>query len=269
MSSGTDRKTHPWKKNEVRDNIIQYYFDNVEGKVPNSIFVCIDDQRKKALILDTAYPEYSQTVRTDLESNGIQPEVVVLSHYHPDHSSGCVVFKDCEIYASHLYEDNLFNAQRWEPELTFLQPTKTVKDGDSLRFGNFHLKFTFTPGHCNCLMATLINDDVMHIGDLLMFNSDDLPTLPYVALGGGFKKFIASLEWLKRAKYNALLIPHGAVQDDRERINRIADGWIYYLRRMLETNGEKPVAECLDSDASNYANHEYHNINVMGLMMEM
>ncbi|MCP5053990.1 MAG: MBL fold metallo-hydrolase [bacterium] len=268
MSTDNNRNNHPWEKIKVRDNIFQYYFDDAAKVGPNSIFVCIDGDRKKALLIDTAYPEYSQKVKTDLEEMGIEPEVVVLSHYHPDHSSGAVHFKNCRIYASRLYEDNHFNAQRWEPDLTFLHPTDLLDDGDTLTFGPFHIKFIYAPGHCNCLLMSMINDDVMHIGDLLMFDSTGKPTLPYISMGGGFKRHIASLERLRTLPYNSLMIPHGHIQNDREKINGVIEGWIHYLKRMLESNGELPLAECVKGDLSGYGGHEYHQINVMGLVME-
>ena len=60
-----------------------------------NIFVLVAE--KKALIIDTAYPTHAKQVKDDLEKNGIKPEKVIISHFHPDHAGGSSVFGECEI----------------------------------------------------------------------------------------------------------------------------------------------------------------------------
>jgi len=71
-----------WKKIKIRDNLFQYLFKEDDNGEPNSLFVCIDDTRKKALILDTAFERLAKIVKKDLDEQAIQPELVILSHYH-------------------------------------------------------------------------------------------------------------------------------------------------------------------------------------------
>jgi glyoxylase-like metal-dependent hydrolase (beta-lactamase superfamily II) len=255
------------EKIKIRDNFFQYLFKEDDNGEPNSLFVCIDDARKKALILDTAFERLAGKVKKDLEDQEIQPEIVVLSHYHPDHAAGTLVFKDCRIYASEFYEDNYGNCQRWNPNLTFIPPTDLIKDGDSLSFGSFNLKFTYVPGHSQCSVLTLINEDVLYIGDLLMFSADDTLSLPYISMGGSFKEHIQSLEKIKTIEYNILICAHGHFLTDKVKITGTIDEWLYYLNRVLDSMGTLPLAVCLKNDISNYAHAEYHDNNLMYLMV--
>jgi len=256
------------KKIKIRDNLYQYFFIEEDGESPNSIFVCINEENKKALLIDTAYAEFSQKVKKDLAENDIEPEILILSHYHPDHTAGCTVFSGCPIYAGPYYENNYENCKVWRPDLTFVRPTHFIKDGDSLTFGSFHLKFIYAPGHSKCMLMTLINDDVLHAGDLLMFDAEDKPTLPYVSTGGSFKEHIDSLECLKRMDYNSMVVPHGHILNDKEKIKENIDDRVYYLKRVLSSNGTLPLTDCLRNDLPGYANPEFHDTNLIQLMAE-
>jgi glyoxylase-like metal-dependent hydrolase (beta-lactamase superfamily II) len=254
------------EKIKIRDNIFQYFFKEDNNGEPNSIISIIDDTRKKAVILDTAFEPLAQHVKADLQRQGIQPELVILSHYHPDHAAGAAVFKDCRIYASEFYEDNYGNCQRWNPELTFIEPTDIIKDGDTLSFGTFNLKFTHAPGHSQCTIITSINEDVLYVGDLLMFSADNTLTLPYISMGGSFEEHIQSLEKIKTINYNILSCAHGHSLSDKDKITEILDDWIYYLSRVLDSMGTLPLSVCLKNDISRYANTKYHDNNLMYLI---
>ena len=255
------------EKIKIRDNLFQYLFKEDDNGEPNSLFVCIDDTRKKALILDTAFERLAKIVKKDLDEQAIQPEVVILSHYHPDHAAGTPVFKGCRIYASEFYEDNYGNCQRWNPNLTFIRPTDLIKDGDSLTFGSFQLKFFHAPGHSQCTVLTLINEDVLYIADLLMFSEDDALSLPYISMGGSFKEHIRSLEKIKTMDYNILICAHGHLLTDKGKITGAIDDWLYYLTRVSDSMGTLPLAVCLKNDIASYAHTEYHDNNLMYLMV--
>jgi glyoxylase-like metal-dependent hydrolase (beta-lactamase superfamily II) len=255
------------EKIKIRDNLFQYLFKEDDNGEPNSIFVCIDAAGKKALILDTAFERLAEIVKKDLEEQGIQPEIVVLSHYHPDHAAGTPVFKDCRIYASEFYEDNYGNCQRWNPNSTFIPPTDLIKDGDSLTFASFQLKFFHAPGHSQCSVLTLINEDVLYIGDLLMYSENDTLSLPYISMGGSFKEHIQSLEKIKTMDYNILVCAHGHFLTDKGKITAAIDDWLYYLNRVLDSMGTLPLAVCLKNDIAAYAHTEHHDNNLMYLMV--
>jgi glyoxylase-like metal-dependent hydrolase (beta-lactamase superfamily II) len=260
-------KKDEMEKIKIKDNLFQYYFERDNNGEPNNIFVCIDDAGKKALILDTAYERFAEKVKKDLQEQGIQPAMVVLSHYHPDHAAGLPVFGDCRIYASEFYEDNYENCRRWNPDLTFIRPTNVIKEGDSLSFGSFHLKFSHAPGHSQCTLLTSINDDVLHIGDLLMFGANGSLCLPYISMGGSFKEHCESLEKIKTMKYNILAFAHGHFLTEKNKMADSLTDYLYYLNRTADSMGTLPLAVCLKNDISSYNHTEFHDNNLMYLMI--
>jgi glyoxylase-like metal-dependent hydrolase (beta-lactamase superfamily II) len=268
MSAQTDRTHDIMEKNKIRENLYQYYFAATGDDGANSIFACIDEKRQKALLIDTAYPEYAERVKADLAVHGIQPEIVVISHFHPDHTAGCSVFAGCRIYASNNYETNYFNCTHWEPQYNYIHPTHLLADGDQLVFGAFEITFIYAPGHSKCSLMAFINHDVLHVGDLLMFNKEDKPTLPYISMFGSFAEHIASLKQLKTINYTTLIMAHGHPVNGKESALEQIDQRLFYLEKLATSNGEIKLEACLKNNLSYYANPEFHENNLLQLMIE-
>lgn len=255
----------PAEKTEIKKDFYQYFFDHEPQ--PNSIFVCLDRGRGKALVIDTISPGPSAYVKKDLESQDIDVETVVLTHFHPDHVAGCPVFTGSRIYASRHYEYNFENCKRWEPKYDYQRPTDLLKDGDKMSFGPFSLDFAEAHGHSQCGFIIKIDNDIVIAGDLLMYGHDGRPTLPYISLGGGFSDFIQCLERLKAMEYRVLLVPHGKPMSEKKKIADDIDDAVYYLKRTLNSKGTLPLNVCLKKDPSHYGGTEYHDNNLIQLMM--
>lgn len=248
----------------VGDAITLYTFSDSDAKHADTITVIIQD--KRALLIDTAYPEYAARVRDDLEQQGIKPEVVVLSHYHPDHVSGCAALPQCERYASEFYEYNYHNCQVWEPEFFYLRPKKLVRHADTLVFGGLELKFHHAPGHSKCGLFTELPGNILHVGDIIMIARDGKNSLPYIADGGGFKDHIKSLKLLEQLNPDAIVAPHGALVEGKENIRQHVENRVYYLEKTLESNGTRPLTQCLKSGISTYEFLDFHNTNIIRLL---
>lgn len=263
--------TFTMEKNEIRENLFQYYFRSSSENDPlgvNNIFACVDPGKNTALVIDTVFPAEARAVKKDLEEGGITVDTVILSHYHPDHAAGCVVFPGCRIFASRHYADNLDNCKRWKPHLTFVPATDLIKNGDTLDYGPFHLAFVETPGHSACGLTTRIGNDTAHVGDLLMYNDSGTITLPYIAMTGSFSRHISSLEAVKAMDIDTVLIPHGKVLTGKDEIEENIDDRLYYLKRVKNSGGSLPVAACLKKDISSYNSTQFHETNCVFLMME-
>lgn len=257
---------HLFEKFEVKKDLYQYYFIE-KGTEPNSIFVLLDTQRHKALVLDTALPDAATSVKNDLDSLGIQAEMVIISHFHPDHSGGAIAFKNLPMYASRHYEYNFENCKRWRPDLIFTRPTHLLKDKDTLIFGPFRLEFTEAPGHSQCGFIIRIDDDVLHAGDLLMFDTNSRPTLPYISMGGGFPEHIRCLEQLKSMNFKTLIVPHSHILTDKTKIIDTIDDYLHYLKRTFHSKGTLPLSVCLKKSPQHYAHTDFHDNNLLHLMM--
>ncbi len=253
------------KKTAVTENspVYLYTFTDYEDKHSNTVTVIVQDGR--ALLIDPSYPEFADRVKKDLESQGIKPGIVVLSHYHPDHVSGCAALPQCHIYAGEFYESNYGNCQVWEPGYTYVRPKTLIKGGDTLTFGAFTLKFLHAPGHSKCSLITHITDKLIHVGDLLMMTWERKNSLPYVADGGSFEEHIQSLELIKKLDPDAVIIPHGGLVDNKNRIASLVEDRLYYLGKTLKAQGTLPVEKCLKNDKSWYDHLDFHDINLVHL----
>ncbi|MCP4147363.1 MAG: MBL fold metallo-hydrolase [bacterium] len=249
-------------KVSVSDCICLYVFSDEEANHEDTITVITQENR--ALLIDTAYPEYAARVKQDLKSNGIKADTVILSHYHPDHVAGLSAFANCKVYASEFYEFNYDNCRIWEPNFIYIRPRHLIKDGDSLTFGHLTLEFFHSPGHCKCSIITKITDKTYHIGDLVMITKDRKDSLPYVSDGGTFDDHINSLQLLKKIDPDFVLVPHGGLIEKNDLDRRLEDR-IYYLQKTLSSKGTLPLSQCLKEDVSRYDHTDFHDRNLMRL----
>lgn len=258
------KKDAVMNKIKISDNLFLYNFTNEDAKLPDTITVATDGAR--ALVIDTAYPEYAEKVKLDLSAQGIPVKTIILSHYHSDHVGGCPVFSDSEIYASEFYEQNYNNCRVWEPGLTYLQPQHLLKDGETLVFGDFNLEFLHAPGHSECSIITRLTPRIIHVGDLIMITRESKAALPFIGDGGDFAKHIASLELVRKLNPDILLVPHGGRIDNKEEIEKMIDDRIFYLEKTSATMGTLPLPACLLNDISTYDHLEFHDTNLLRLL---
>jgi glyoxylase-like metal-dependent hydrolase (beta-lactamase superfamily II) len=251
-------------KVKVIEDVYLYVFTHTEAKHQDAITVIVQDDR--ALIIDTAFPEYAERVKQDLEAVGIEPKIVIFSHYHADHTAGGAVFSQGEFYAGEAYELNYNNCRIWEPQYNFIRPQKLLRDGNRLTFGHFNLEFSHAPGHSKDGLITRITDKIIHPGDLIMMTKNKKASLPFIADGGNFQEHIASLGRLKELDPDILLLPHGGLVDNKEAIIEMIDDRVYYLESTLGSFGTLPLPACLRNDISGYDFLEFHDTNLMRLL---
>jgi len=250
---------------ELKEDLILYQFTDKQARLGDTIVV-IKDENQKALLIDTAFPEYSQRVKEDLQGRGVTVTTLVLSHYHSDHVSGCPVFGDCEIYAGEQYERNYNNCKVWEPGYTYVVPNRLVKDGDRLVFGTYDLEFLLAPGHSLCSLITRVTPEIIHVGDLIMNTWDGLAALPFITDGGDFMQHMESLEKIKQLNPGIMLLPHGGAIQGRENIHGMVEKRLYYLEKTSGSMGTLPLPACLMDDIANYDHLEFHDTNLEQLL---
>jgi len=167
---------------KIKPNIWRFSFKEFGS------YVYLIKLKNKNILIDTSSLENKDELRRELESMKIKPEdidIVILTHNHPDHTGGMILFIHSKIYGSKKdFGDNLLDIKKLKvPELKIIE----------------------TPGHSKGGICILY-DDVLFSGDTLFHRGTigrtDLP-------GGSEKEMQQSLKKLEKIKYKTLCPGHG------------------------------------------------------------
>ena len=167
--------------NKIKENVWQLYFSEF-----GSCVYLLEINNKK-IIIDAGSAETLKEMRTDLTELNINPmeiDIIIFTHFHPDHIEGSLIFKNAEFYASKKdFGEN-------------------VKDILQLKIPE--MKIIETPGHTKGSICILY-EDILFSGDTIFHNGGigrmDLP-------GGSVPDMKESLEKLKKIKYKILCPGH-------------------------------------------------------------
>lgn len=247
---------------KVNDYIYQYQFLEGEGNSLEALNITVIVDDKSALIIDTAYSKFAKKVKDDLANKEITPEIVVISHYHPDHIDGTKEFKGCQFIGSKFYKYNLENCEMWFPDSQYIKPNVLIEDDETIEFANHKLKFIHTPGHSKCSITIIINDEIMYVGDLAMKNEDGKVTIPYVCQDGTFEEHIDSLQRILNLDCNIMLVGHGDYIEGKDEIKNTIEDRMYYLEKVKESKGKLRLEDCLKYDISKYCFLDLHDRNI-------
>lgn len=248
---------------ELKENIHMYTYKTKADGSGYNINLPVFLNGKEALVIDTGFKDQAQLLKEDLMSKDIRLTRIVLSHYHPDHAGGTSVFEDVEIHCSHKYQAN-FNkcTQVWDKETDYKKPTKPVRHGDKLSFGDFNLEFIDGSGHCACGLISLINGKIAHLGDLVMYDAFNKPMLPYICPDGSIQEHLASLRRIKALDLEAVLLSHGQAIFDKDDIQKAIDMRIVYLENLANSGGNIELGKALEDNTEEWSFTDWHKNNL-------
>jgi len=234
-------------RTELADGIVRYRFPPHEGKHYGfNLIALLDEENRRALLLDTGYEEHASAVLHDLQEREYTLRTVVLSHFHPDHVLGLRALPEAELVGSPRYEETL---QAYGPRDEWAEfiPSLTPRGDSAIRFGPFDLRFQPAPGHSPCSQYTLIDGAFVHVADNIMTSNDGRDILPWAAFDLA-PDHIASLERLRCSIDRTFLLSHGLELDDRAVKEAAIENRVRYFRNVLESNGratyEEATVEC-------------------------
>ena len=133
------------------------------GNMQNFSYVVEDDDTHEAIIIDPSWDLVE--LELIIKENDLKIKYIVNTHHHFDHTLG-----NEEMAKS-------TNAPIIQHEFSELKHDISVKDGDSINFGNSKLKVLHTPGHSKDSMC-LIGDGKLFSGDTLFVGNCGRIDLP-------------------------------------------------------------------------------------------
>ena len=122
------------------------------GNMQNFSYIVEDDDTHEAIIIDPSWDLVE--LELIIKENDLKIKYIVNTHHHFDHTLG----NEAMVKST--------NAPIIQHEFSELKHDISVKDGDSIDFGNSKLKVLHTPGHSK--------DSVCLIGDGKLFSGDTL-----------------------------------------------------------------------------------------------
>jgi len=249
---------------KINEQIEQFVFSESDNNLEINITVIYDSNR--ALLIDAGYVPQALAVKKYLDKKDIQVTDLVLTHYHPDHAAGASVFEKAKLSCSVYYEENYINCNdRWHTSHDYRKPDELIKDKDEMLFGEVSLKFYEAPGHSNCSLIIAIDDQILHVGDLIMKDTLGCPALPYISKGGSFEEHIDSLELIQSMDSNLLLLSHGASINGKKNIEEAINKRLFYLESVLKTQGEADLEELLVGGKDAWCFTKWHPYNLKNL----
>ncbi len=244
------------EKLHVADGIIQYMFPPEPGKhFGFNIVVLLDEEAKRALLIDTAFEKQAAAVHADLRADGIELEGVVISHFHPDHVMGLLALPHVPIYGSERFEETVRHYTEEEERRRFT-PTNPVSDDNRLVFGAFDLGFRLAPGHSPCSMHTLIGDRFVHVADNIMTSNTGGDILPWAAFDL-IEDHIESLKMLYEYDERVLLLSHGVVLDAKETVRDAILNRVRYFDAVRTGDGKISYEEATEACTCDFLHKEW------------
>ncbi len=247
------------EKIEIKKNIYLYYFKEYNKKTSGNILVLINET--EALIIDTSYKRHMIRVIEDLSETNTIIDTIILSHRHEDHIDGVKAFKKPFIIAGKDYIDDHQNHLKEDIFLNSLRPDRYVKDMESITFGQFNLKFIKTIGHAESGITTVINNKIIHVGDMVIFDVTNKLSLPYIDENSSSKKMIEGLKRIKNLNAEIVIPAHGKPIYGKAKINNILNSYLEYIHKLQTSGGKIPLEECLPKNMTDCSFKNFHEYN--------
>jgi len=122
-----------------------------------SVFL-LDVGPGKVALVDTGNDKSGKAVLAALTRRGLTPQAVsaiLLTHGHPDHTAGCKLFPDAQVYALEAEVALIGDAAK---------VTHPLKDGEAFEVGELHVEVFAVPGH-TAGSAVYLTRGVLFFGD--------------------------------------------------------------------------------------------------------
>lgn len=149
-------------------------------------YIVYDENTKNGLVIDPGYK--CDGILKAAQDDGVNIKYVLITHCHYDHISDMEQLR--EKTGAKLVSGDKASINITDPdinlsysglgyELSAKNSDIVLKDNEELNIDGLNIKCIYTPGHTNCGVCYLINNEKLFTGDTLFLRSvgrSDLPT---------------------------------------------------------------------------------------------
>jgi len=153
--------------------------DFVVGPLSTNCYLVWCEETLKGLVIDPGFTTVKEmkTFLKEVRNYGVDIDIIVNTHGHPDHVSGNAILRDATgapVLIHRLDIPLLRNAPKIAPlfglRMKRCMADGTLKEGDVIRFGNEKLEVLHTPGHTQGSIC-ILGEGVIFTGDTLFCGS--------------------------------------------------------------------------------------------------
>ena len=164
------------------------------GPLSNNTYVVVCESVREAVVIDPSFD--SRPIWDDIERNGWKVTAVLNTHAHIDHVVENVYFMDKSGAGLAMHSDDLSLLHNMEMQAAWMgieppqvsEPTRLLREGDTIEVGSGELKIVHTPGHSPGSVS-FIGPDFVISGDALFAGSIGRTDLP----GGNYDQLIDAI----------------------------------------------------------------------------
>ncbi len=177
------------KKVVVNEYITMYQFPTEVPDFSLNITAVFDGD--EFFLINTGYQPHLEKLQKELDFS--KCKMVLFTHQHPDHTFGAKLLQDIELVGHESYQSGFqevieyFGVTDWVIDGT--EPTKFMKDKETITFGPHTFTFIHYPVHTASSMLIDLNRMYLFTGDELLAQTNDVD--------------IVSIFFLKELKDNA------------------------------------------------------------------
>lgn len=251
------------EKTNVTECISVYSFIEEKSIFPFNITVI--EKNDIAILIDPGYVRFSEKVKKELEERNVKIEAILISHHHEDHFAGCEIFTDTATYAGEGFKYDYQEHLEYNSFLKNFRPKFVFNETQELQIENIRIKVIKTPGHNKCGYSFLIDDSILFVGDLIIYDTNNKPSLPYLDDHSTVDEHIKSLEVLKNLKPEVLLVGHGKPITNKNDIQEEIDDRLYYLSKLKINSFDDDIDDFLLTTKEDYCGLNFHEMNIKKL----
>ncbi|MHA1268521.1 MAG: MBL fold metallo-hydrolase [Candidatus Helarchaeota archaeon] len=210
-----------WIQEEVKLNENTYLIDSILFGTEKSMACYLVKGTKKNVLIDASGKSEGRRIAKKLLSMDLKPDILIITHSHWDHAGGASKlvkkFPNIEIMVHKSGIDSIANPNefnKWFPQYSSnLEPINDsipLDDGDIIDIGDSELKILSTPGHTNCSICILDNNNNnLFTGDSIGYKlSEEVFLGPIMPPEYSEKNLMNTFNKLKKINFSTVSMAH-------------------------------------------------------------
>jgi len=246
---------------EKNKNITKLVFPPKKDRL-NPYNVFIFHKNKKGFIIDSGNIENGVEIQKYIKSQGLDILGIIFSHYHLDHIGGYQRLDNIPIIiGSSKYDEILQSCNSLNNLEKFYPTNKITSKVFNIELAGFKIQCRMMEGHSPCSIIIEIDNEFLHVGDLIINTEDGNNLLP---LGWYelIENHIKNLEYLKTKKRLNWILGHGNIEQDIFSKEEAVTERILYLTKIKDSKGNIGIEEAIKDNMIMFKHLFWHEQNL-------